>query len=147
MSAHETNEALRKFLHIGMGFGALALTRIPWRYAALICAAAVIGNWLLLHRIVGRRVSRHERGWDVGIVLYPFAVLVLIVVFNWHIEIAAVAWVLLAFGDGFATRDRQAHAAGAAAVERDEVVGRIRGVHPLRRHRGVRHRARVRRAA
>ena len=71
---HETSEGLRKFLHIGMGFGALALARIPWRYAALICAAAVIGNWLLLHRIVGRRVSRHERGWDVGIVLYPFAV-------------------------------------------------------------------------
>jgi uncharacterized protein (TIGR00297 family) len=86
-----------------MGFGALALTRIPWRYAALICAAAVIGNWLLLHRLVGRRVSRHERGWDVGIVLYPFAVLVLVVVFNWHIEIAAVAWVLMAFGDGFST--------------------------------------------
>jgi len=100
---HETNEALRKFLHIGMGFGALALARIPWRYAALICAAAVIGNWLLLHRLVGRRVSRHERGWDVGIVLYPFAVLVLVVVFNWHIEIAAVAWVLMAFGDGFST--------------------------------------------
>ncbi|HEY4640558.1 MAG TPA: hypothetical protein VII75_04385, partial [Thermoanaerobaculia bacterium] len=100
---HETSEGLRKFLHIGMGFGALALTRIPWRYAALICAAAVVGNWLLLHRIVGRRVSRHERGWDIGIVLYPFAVLVLVVVFNWHIEIAAVAWVLMAFGDGFAT--------------------------------------------
>jgi uncharacterized protein (TIGR00297 family) len=100
---HQTSEGLRKFLHIGMGFGALALTRIPWRYAALICAAAVIGNWLLLHRIVGRRVSRNERGWDVGIVLYPFAVLVLVVVFNWHIEIAAVAWVLMAFGDGFST--------------------------------------------
>ena len=103
VESHETSEGLRKFLHIGMGFGALALARIPWRYAALICAVAVLGNWLLLHRIVGRRVSRHERGWDVGIVLYPFAVLVLVVIFNWHIEIAAVAWVLMAFGDGFGT--------------------------------------------
>jgi uncharacterized protein (TIGR00297 family) len=100
---HETNEVLRKILHIGMGFGALLLLWIPWRYAALIGVAAIIGNWLILHRIVGRGVSRHERGWDVGIVLYPFAVTVLIVVFNWHLEIAAVAWVLLAFGDGFAT--------------------------------------------
>jgi uncharacterized protein (TIGR00297 family) len=100
---HETNEVLRKILHIGMGFGALLLLRIPWRYAALIGVAAIIGNWLLLHRIAGRRVSRHERGWDIGIILYPFAVTVLIVVFHWHIEIAAVAWVLLAFGDGFAT--------------------------------------------
>jgi uncharacterized protein (TIGR00297 family) len=98
---HETNEALRKFLHIGMGLGALLLPRIPWRYAALIGVAGIISNWLLLHRIAGRRVSRNERGWDVGIILYPFAVTVLIVVFNWHIEIAAVAWVLLAFGDGF----------------------------------------------
>jgi uncharacterized protein (TIGR00297 family) len=98
---HETNEALRKFLHIGMGLGALLLLRIPWRYAALIGVAGIISNWLLLHRIAGRRVSRNERGWDVGIILYPFAVTVLIVVFNWHIEIAAVAWVLLAFGDGF----------------------------------------------
>ncbi|HSY48426.1 MAG TPA: DUF92 domain-containing protein [Thermoanaerobaculia bacterium] len=100
---HETNEALRKVLHIGMGFGALLLLRLPWRYAALIGTAAIIGNWLLLHRIAGRGVSRHERGWDIGIILYPFSVTVLIVVFNWHIEIAAVAWVLLAFGDGFAT--------------------------------------------
>jgi uncharacterized protein (TIGR00297 family) len=100
---HETNELLRKLLHIGMGFGALLLARIPWRYAALIGVAGIIGNWLLLHRIVGRRVSRNERGWDIGIVLYPFAVTVLIVVFNWHLEIAAVAWVLLAFGDGFST--------------------------------------------
>jgi uncharacterized protein (TIGR00297 family) len=100
---HETNELLRKSLHIGMGFGALLLLRIPWRYAALIGVAGIIGNWLLLHRVVGRRVSRNERGWDVGIVLYPFAVTVLIIVFHWHIEIAAVAWVLLAFGDGFST--------------------------------------------
>lgn len=100
---HETNELLRKCLHIGMGFGALLLTRIPWRWAALIGVAGIIGNWLLLHRLFGRRVSRHDRGWDAGIVLYPFAVTVLIVVFNWHLEIAAVAWVLLAFGDGFST--------------------------------------------
>ncbi|HEX3067955.1 MAG TPA: DUF92 domain-containing protein, partial [Thermoanaerobaculia bacterium] len=100
---HETNEVLRKFLHIGFGLGALLLARIPWRYAALIGVAAIIGNWLLLHRIAGRRVSRHERGWDAGIVLYPFSVTVLIIVFHWHLEIAAVAWVLLAFGDGFSS--------------------------------------------
>ena len=100
---HETNEWLRKFLHIGMGFGALLLARIPWRWAALIGVGGIIVNWLLLHRLVGRRVARHERGWDIGIVLYPFAVTALIVVFNWHLEIAAVAWVLMAFGDGFST--------------------------------------------
>jgi uncharacterized protein (TIGR00297 family) len=99
----ETNEGLRKFLHIVFGLFALSLKYLPWRVAALVAAAAVIVNWLILHRLVGRRVARHERGWDWGIVLYPAAVLALILIFNWHIELAAVGWVIMAFGDGFAT--------------------------------------------
>lgn len=100
---HETNETLRKFLHIAIGFGAIALKYIPWRWAALVCVVAAVANWLLLHRLVGKRVARHERGWDFGIVIYPVTVGVLIVTFNWHIELAAIGWVLLAFGDGVAT--------------------------------------------
>jgi uncharacterized protein (TIGR00297 family) len=102
-SAFSTNEGLRKFIHILFGLGAIALKFIPWRVAALVAAAAVVLNWLLLHRIVGKRVARHERGWDAGIVLYPAAVLALILIFNWHIEIAAAGWAIMAFGDGFAT--------------------------------------------
>lgn len=101
--SHETNETLRKSIHIAFGFGAIALKWVPWRIAVVICAVAVVGNWLILHRVFGRRVARHERGWDSGIILYPLAVGILIVTFNWHVELAAVAWVLLAFGDGFAT--------------------------------------------
>jgi uncharacterized protein (TIGR00297 family) len=99
---HETNETLRKLLHIAFGALALTLKVLNWRIAALIALAAAVGNWLLLHRLVGKRVARHERGWDVGIVLYPIAVLGLIVVFNRHLEIAAIAWVILAVGDGMA---------------------------------------------
>src|SRR5438034_9833129 len=99
----ETNEGLRKFLHIVFGLFALSLKFLPWRIAALVAAVAVLVNWFVLHRVVGKRVARHERGWDWGIVLYPAAVLALILIFNWHIEIAAVAWVIMAFGDGFAT--------------------------------------------
>src|ERR1051325_10074256 len=99
----ETNEGLRKFLHIVFGLVAISLKYIPWRVAALVAAAAVLLNWVVLHRLVGKRVARHERGWDWGIVLYPAAVLALILVFNWHIGIAAVGWVIMAFGDGFAT--------------------------------------------
>jgi len=101
--AHETNEGLRKFLHIALGAGALALRVVQWRYAVAICLAAAVMNWLLLHRLVGKRVARHERGWDAGIVLYPLAVGALIAIFNWHIELAAIGWAILAFGDGFAT--------------------------------------------
>lgn len=99
---HTPNETLRKTIHIAVGFGAFALKLIPWRWAAAVAAAFVVVNWLLLHRVVGKGVSRHERGTDAGLVLYPAAVCVLIVIFNWHIEIAAIGWALLAFGDGFA---------------------------------------------
>lgn len=100
---HETNEPLRKFLHVALGFGALVLRVLNWRWAAAICLVAAFGNMLLLHRLVGKRVARHERGWDAGIVLYPLAVGALILTFNWHIELAAIGWAILAFGDGVAT--------------------------------------------
>ncbi|HUP44931.1 MAG TPA: DUF92 domain-containing protein [Thermoanaerobaculia bacterium] len=100
---HEPNELLRKSLHIAVGLFAITLRWLPWWAAAAAAAAAVLGNWLVLHRLVGTRVSRHERGWDAGIVLYPAAVLVLIVVFRDDLAIAAIAWVILAIGDGFAT--------------------------------------------
>jgi uncharacterized protein (TIGR00297 family) len=100
---HRTNETLRKSIHIGFGFLAITLRWLPWRIAAAIAALSAIGNWLLLHRLVGKGVARHARGYDAGIVLYPLAVCALILTFNWHIELAAVGWVILAFGDGFAT--------------------------------------------
>jgi uncharacterized protein (TIGR00297 family) len=100
---HTTNEILRKSLHIGFGLGAFTLKWIPWWAAAVVCAVAVLGNWLVLHRIVGAHVSRHERGYDAGIVLYPFVVMLLILVFRNHIAYAGIGWAILAFGDGMAT--------------------------------------------
>ncbi|HWS70776.1 MAG TPA: DUF92 domain-containing protein [Thermoanaerobaculia bacterium] len=100
---HETHEGLRKTLHIAFGLVAFALFWLTWQVAAAVAAAAVVGNWLVLHRIFGSRVARHERGWDAGIVLYPFAVLVLIVIFRNELAFAAAGWVILAFGDGFAS--------------------------------------------
>ncbi len=99
---HETNETLRKTVHILAGLGAFALKFLTWQGAAAIAALATISNWLVLHRIVGKRVSRHERGWDAGIVLYPFCVLILILLFQRQSAFIAIPWVLLAFGDGAA---------------------------------------------
>ncbi|HSP14721.1 MAG TPA: DUF92 domain-containing protein [Thermoanaerobaculia bacterium] len=101
--AHEPNETLRQSLHIAFGLFAFTLKWLPWWLAAGVAAAAVLGNMIVLHRIVGSSVARHERGWDSGIVLYPAAVLVLILIFRNHLPMAAVAWTTLAFGDGFAT--------------------------------------------
>lgn len=101
--SHQSSENLRKSLHIAFGLGAFTLRWIPWWLAAIVALAAVFGNWLLLHRIFGRRVSRSERGYDAGIILYPIAVLALILVFRDQLALAGVAWTTLAFGDGFAT--------------------------------------------
>lgn len=100
---HDTNEVLRKALHIGFGLGAFALRYLSWEMAAGIAAAAVIANWLILHRVFGTRVARHERGWDQGIILYPLVVLIAILVFRNVLVDAAIVWVILAFGDGCAT--------------------------------------------
>jgi uncharacterized protein (TIGR00297 family) len=100
---HVTNEVLRKSLHIAIGFGALTLKWLPWHIAAAVCVAAIFSNWLLLHRLVGKRVARHERGFDEGTILYPISVLVLVLVFRNQLHYAAIAWVMLAFGDGVAT--------------------------------------------
>ena len=100
---HATNEPLRKSIHIAIGFGAFALRWIPWWAAALACVVAIFGNWLVLHRLVGKRIARHERGFDAGIVLYPAAVLALVVVFRDRLHFAAIGWAILAFGDGVAT--------------------------------------------
>src|SRR5687767_1958663 len=100
---HTTNELLRKSLHIGFGFVAFALKWLTWEAAAAVCVVAIVGNWLFLHRVVGRGVARHERGYDAGIVLYPVAVLLLILTFRHQLHFAAIGWTLLAFGDGFAT--------------------------------------------
>jgi len=102
-SSHSTNETLRKFLHLAFGLFAFSLKLMPWWAAALVAAVAIAGNWLVLHRIVGTSVSRHHRGYDAGIVLYPVAVLLLILVFRHQLHYAAMAWALLAFGDGVAT--------------------------------------------
>ena len=100
---HQSNEFLRKSLHIAFGLAAFGLKWIPWWAAAAVAAIAVIANWLVLHRIVGKSVARHERGFDAGIVLYPIAVLLLIVIFRHDLHIAAIGWTTMAFGDGVAT--------------------------------------------
>jgi uncharacterized protein (TIGR00297 family) len=100
---HQTHEPLRKSIHVAAGAGALTLRWLPWPIVALVCVAATVSNWLLLHRLVGRRVARHERGYDAGIVLYPAMVLVVTLLFREQRVVIGVAWVILAFGDGFAT--------------------------------------------
>jgi len=100
------NELLRKATHMGVGLIAFALRFIsPW-WAALAAAAAVVGNLFLLPRVGGRKLWRPgelDAGSSTGIVLYPLAVLLLILAFHQRLEVAAAAWGILAFGDGMAS--------------------------------------------
>ncbi|HWW61908.1 MAG TPA: DUF92 domain-containing protein [Thermoanaerobaculia bacterium] len=124
---HQSNEVLRKSLHIGFGFAAFALAWLPWWVAALVAACAVIANWLLLHRLVGKSVSRHERGYDAGIVLYPFMVMLLIVAFRDRMHFAGIAWALMAFGDGVATLVARAMRIAPLPWNRDKSWGGFLG--------------------
>ena len=101
-----SGEALRKLLHIGVGFGALLLRWLTWPQALAVCAAAVVMNWLVLPRATHHSMERPEekrRGFAAGIVLYPIAVGLLCLLFGTRLEIVAAAWAILAFGDGCAT--------------------------------------------
>ena len=124
---HQSNETLRKSLHIVFGFCAFALKWLPWPVAALVALTAIFSNWLLLHRLVGRSVARHERGFDAGIVLYPTMVLLLILFFRDNLHHAAVCWAVLAFGDGVATISGKAMPLGRLPWNRDKSWGGIIG--------------------
>jgi uncharacterized protein (TIGR00297 family) len=99
-------ELLRKLIHVGAGGFAFLLRDLPWLGALALAASAFLHNWLLLTHYGGRRLwrdSEQAKGYPLGILLYPIAVLALVLVFpgedRW---MAAAVWGLLAFGDGMA---------------------------------------------
>jgi uncharacterized protein (TIGR00297 family) len=98
-------EFLRKVVHMASGLFALLLRDLGI-WAAFVALGALCFNLFLLPRIGGRKMWRqHEldRGGALGIILYPIAVLLLILIFHRRMEIAAAAWGILAFGDGMAS--------------------------------------------
>jgi uncharacterized protein (TIGR00297 family) len=100
------SESARQWVHIGSGVFALLLRFLTWWQAAALAAFALVFNLFILPRIGGRNLYRpvdHARGFPLGIVLYPLAVLLLILIFETRLDIVAAAWGVLAFGDGFAT--------------------------------------------
>jgi uncharacterized protein (TIGR00297 family) len=91
-----------------MGVGAIAfsLRYLGPFWAAILAACALGFNLFLLPHIGGRKLWReheHTAGSSTGIILYPLAVLLLILAFYTRLEVAAAAWGILAFGDGMAS--------------------------------------------
>jgi uncharacterized protein (TIGR00297 family) len=100
------SERARQWVHVGSGSFALGLRALTWWQAAALAAFALAFNAFVLPRIGGRRLYRpvdHARGFPVGILLYPLAVLLLILIFPSRLDIVAAAWAILALGDGAAT--------------------------------------------
>jgi len=100
------SEIRRKLLHIGMVAFAPLLRVLTWQQAALCAIGAFLFNAVLLPRLGGSALNRptdRARGYPLGILLYPVAVLALILVFRSRLDIAAAAWGILAVGDGSAT--------------------------------------------
>jgi uncharacterized protein (TIGR00297 family) len=98
------SEDWRQIVHIAVGALALLLRVLEWWQAAILAGLALAFNAFLLPRIGSRLYRRGAgAGHDHGIILYPAAVLVLVVVFFDRLDIAAAAWGILAAGDGAAT--------------------------------------------
>jgi uncharacterized protein (TIGR00297 family) len=103
MTAH--SEYARQIVHMSMAAFALLLRYLTWWQAALLALLALAFNLLVLPGLAPRlyRPSELARRWASGIVLYPAAVLALILVFAGRLDLAAAAWGILAIGDGMAT--------------------------------------------
>ena len=105
MAALTGSELARKAVH--MAVGGLAFAVRPLGPVGSLCAAlaAVVHNAFVFPLYGGRRLWRAgeaERGYALGIVLYPVAVFVLLLVYWRRLEVAAAVWGILAFGDGMA---------------------------------------------
>jgi len=98
-------EAARKALHIGMAGFALLLPSLTWTQAALAAGVACLFNVFVLPRVAPYflRKEEGEKGFSVGITLYPLVVLLLLILFRRNLPVAAAGWGYLAFGDGFAS--------------------------------------------
>ncbi len=98
-------ETRRQFLHIGVGGFALLLRWLTWPQAAALAATAIAFNLLVLPRLFPGvlRGADRQRPWTSGILLYPTAVLALVLVFPTRLDLVATSWVILAVGDGMAT--------------------------------------------
>ena len=99
-------ELARKVVHMGVGLIAFSLHYLGPFYAAILAAVALASNMFVLPRVGGRKLWRdaeHQSGTSIGIILYPLAVLLLILIFYKKLEVAAAAWGILAFGDGMAS--------------------------------------------
>jgi uncharacterized protein (TIGR00297 family) len=100
------SELKRKAVHIGSSGFAFLLRWLNWWQAALLALGAFIFNVMILPRVGGKNLYRddeHLKGYPLGILLYPFSVLLLILCLPHSLQIVGAAWGIMAWGDGMAS--------------------------------------------
>jgi uncharacterized protein (TIGR00297 family) len=105
-AAEAFSEDTRQSVHIAMGGFALALPYLPWWLSLLLASLAVAFNVFALQKLLGLQLFRpgeRLRRLTSGFVLYPFAVVGLLLFFSHRLDIVAASWGILAAGDGMAT--------------------------------------------
>lgn len=108
-------EIARKSVHMAVGALAFAVRPLGPFWSVVAALGAIVHNAFLFPLYGGRKLWRAgetERGMALGIVLYPVAVLLLLLLFWTRLEVAAATWGILAFGDGMAGVVGQAVGAG-----------------------------------
>jgi uncharacterized protein (TIGR00297 family) len=98
-------EIKRKAVHISMAVFALAVGRLPNWMIVLCCLAALLMNAFVLPRLTKGALERdvdRDRGFALGILMYPGILLALSLLFYQMQVFLVIAWAAMAFGDGFA---------------------------------------------
>jgi uncharacterized protein (TIGR00297 family) len=95
-------ESSRQIVHMSVVVLAFLLRFLSAPWAFFLVFALLIHNYLLLPRYSPGLFRPDERGLG-GILSYPLALCVLILLLPQHLEVVAGAWALLAVGDGLAT--------------------------------------------
>jgi uncharacterized protein (TIGR00297 family) len=88
---------------MAMGCIALSLRYLSWWQALALATTALLFNLVVLPHIGKGLYRPSDARFAAGIILYPLAVLLLILCFPGRPDIAAAAWAILAAGDGMAT--------------------------------------------
>jgi len=105
MSGLTRGELGRKLVHVGVGGIAFAVRPLGFWGSVAAAVTAVLHNLVIFPLYGGKRLWRPgetERGFALGIVIYPVTVLLLLLLFRERLEVAAAIWGILAFGDGMA---------------------------------------------
>jgi len=101
-----TQELKRKILHITMVGFALLIGRISASLIVLLCLAAFVHNLFVLPWITRKSLLRDtekKEGYSLGMLLYPAVLFLLSLLFYKSQVFVAIAWGMMAFGDGFAS--------------------------------------------